>query len=317
MAYVRLNREVREEIRCLLSTDEDLSWSEMGRRVGFHRSTIQREVDRNGGRDRYRAFASEARAAGLARGRCRFKFDTDKQLANRVTESLKKGYAPAAVARRVGGVCAETIYRAVYEGRLGLKPEKVLRYRHRKRRHRHLRQPTNSGNYLGAFTPISARPDSVNGRLEVGHWEGDLIAGPANRSAITTLTERVSRLEVGLKLPNGHSADATIERLSTWIESHHGVIKSLTWDRGAEMTRWEHLTNTYGIAVYFCDPKSPQQRASNENANRQLRFWFPRHQDLSIYTQGDIDHACHILNTTPRRIHNWATAQDIYNQTAH
>ena len=313
MAYVRLDREVREEIRCLLAVDRELSWSEIGRRVGFHRSTIQREVVSNGGRRDYRAFAGHQRATRLAR-RCRFKFDSDPKLAAKVKESLEEGYAPAAVARIHGGVCAETIYRAVYEGRLDVKADEVLRYRHRKRRHRWHRQPRNDGNYLGNYTPISVRPHTVNNRLEVGHWEGDLITGTKNQSAIITLTERVSRFQVALELPQGHTADATMERLCDWIENHSGLFVSLTWDRGAELARWERLTDTFGIAVYFCDPKSPWQRASNENANRQLRFWFPRRTDLSIYTQADLDRACHILNTTPRRIHNWATATDIYHQ---
>jgi IS30 family transposase len=221
------------------------------------------------------------------------------------------GYSPYAAAQQTS-VCAETIYRGIYTGRLGVDPTAVLRTRRPKRRHRHLRQPTSDGNYLGAFTPISARPEIIENRTQVGHWEGDLITGTANQSAIITLTERHTRYQVALTLPDGHSADHTITQLTHWVSTHSGIVLSLTWDRGAELTRWTRLRDHHGITVYFCDPKSPWQRATNENANRQLRFWFPRRTDLSIYTQTDLNRACHILNTTPRRIHNNQTAQHIY-----
>ena len=298
---------------CALSADRGVSWSEIARQVGCHRSTVQREVTRNGGRDAYSAQAAHRRARHLAT-RSRFVFDTDRGLAGEVRRLLVAGYSPFAVACAVGVVCAETIYQGIYSGRLGLDPARVLRTRRPKRRHRHLRQPTSDGNYLGTFTPIRHRPRVVNDRAEFGHWEGDLITGTANQSAIITLTERVTRYQVALTLPDGHSADRTMDRLTRWVTDQSHRIRSLTWDRGAELTRWTRLRDHHGINVYFCDPKSPWQRASNENANRQLRFWFPRRTDLSIYTQADADRACHILNTTPRRIHNNHTAQYLYHQ---
>jgi len=227
---------------------------------------------------------------------------------------LVTGYSPYAVAHQLGVLCAETIYQGIYSGRLGVDPTVVLRTRRPKRRHRHLRQPTSDGNYLGAFTPIGERPTVVNAREVFGHWEGDLITGTANQSAIITLIERVTRYQVALTLPKGHSADHTMSRLTHWLDTHQAPVHSLTWDRGAELTRWNQLRDHHRITVYFCDPKSPWQRASNENANRQLRFWFPRRTDLSIYTQDDLNQACDIINTTPRRIHNNHTAQHLYHQ---
>jgi IS30 family transposase len=297
---------------CALAMDRSVSWSVLARRVGCHRSTIEREVTRNGGRDDYSAQGAQRRARHLAT-RSRFIFDTDQSLAGEVRRLLVAGYSPFAVARTVGVVCAETIYQGIYSGRLGLDPTRVLRTRRPKRRHRHLRQPTSDGNYLGTFTPISQRPTAVEDREEFGHWEGDLITGTANQSAIITLIERVTRYQVALTLPDGHSADHTMDRLTHWL-TDQTPVRSLTWDRGAELTRWKRLQDHHGIDVYFCDPKSPWQRASNENANRQLRFWFPRRTDLSIYTQEDLNRACDIINTTPRRIHNNHTAQHLYHQ---
>lgn len=309
MPHFRLSDGARELIMCWLAADREVSWSALARQVGCHRSTIQREVDRNGGRDSYSARAAQQRARRLA-SRSRFRFETDPDLADEVRRLLVAGYSPYAVAHQLGVLCAETIYRGIYSGHLGLDPSMVLHTRRPKRRHRHLRQPTSDGNYLGAFTPIGERPKMVEEREEFGHWEGDLITGTKNQSAIITLTERVTRYQVALNLPHGHSAEHTMNRLTDWLKSHP-PIWSLTWDRGAELTRWTHLTN-HGINVYFCDPKSPWQRASNENANRQLRFWFPRRTDLNIYTQADLNAACHIINTTPRRIHNNHTAQHLY-----
>lgn len=316
MAGFRLGRATREEIMCLLAADRDTSWSQIARRVGCHRSTVQREVTRNGGRSNYSSHEAQQRATRSACRR-RFLFDIDPGLADEVRGWLIQGYSPYAAAVFTGRVCAETIYRAVYDGRLGVTPAQVLRTRRVKRRHRHLRQPTSDGNYLGAFLTIWDRPAHIENRLEIGHWEGDLITGSKNQSAMITLIERSTRFQAVRVLPHGHSADATIAALHKWVTIHEGPLLSLTWDRGAELTRWIQLVEDYNIAVYFCDPKSPGQRASNENGNRQLRSWFTRRSDLSRYTQTDADHAAHILNTTPRRIHNNATAHDLYNKTAH
>ena len=311
MTGFRLDREAREVIMCQLATDKDMAWTQIARVVGCHRSTIEREVTQNGGRNAYSAHVGHRRALQRRR-RSRFRFDLDPELAATVRQLLVVGYSPYAVAHITGAVCAETIYQGIYSGRLGLEARCVLRTRRPRRRHRHLRQPTNSGNYLGNFTPIAARPHHIETRDTIGHWEGDLITGTANRSAIVTLTERHSRYQVALELPNGHTADATITRIHQWLNTHNGPVRSLTWDRGAELTRWTQLRDRHGIAVYFCDPRSPWQRATSENANRQLRFWFPRRTDLSIYTQDDLNRACHILNTTPRRIHNNHTAHHLY-----
>ncbi len=314
MACLRLGHQERETIMCLLVSDRDLSWSEIGREVGFHRSTVQREVTRNGGRGNYSAQRAHRRCRKQASKRSKFRFDTDPNLTAEVRRLLIGGYSPYAVAQMTGKVSTETIYQGIYSKRLGVDPSQILRTRRPKRRHRHLRQPTSDGNYLGNFTPIASRPQHIEQRDRVGHWEGDLITGTKNQSAIITLIERRSRYQVALELSRGHSADSTITRIRQWIDSNPGPVRSITWDRGAELTRWTQLTEHHNITVYFADPKSPWQRASIENANRQLRFWFPRRTDLSIYTQGDLDQACHILNTTPRRLHNGVTANHIYHQ---
>ena len=314
MTYSRLDHQGRELILCELAADRDVSFTHIGAKVGCHRSTVQREVVGNGGRHGYSAFQAHAEALENTK-RKPWRFAKNPALTTEVRLLLVAGYSPYAVAARTE-VCTETIYQGIYSGSLGLDPRDVLRTRRPDRRHRRDKQPTSDGNYLGDFTPISERPDHINDRSESGHWEGDLITGARNQTAIVTLTERVSRFQCALELPNGHGTKAVIAALSQWIETHPFEIESLTWDRGAELTNWPDLKDHHNIDVYFCDPKSPWQRPSNENANRQLRFWFRRGSDLSIWTQNEIDRVCHILNTTPRRIHNQATAQNIYHTKA-
>ena len=230
-------------------------------------------------------------------------------------DQLVAGYSPWSIAQDVP-VCAETIYQGVYSGVLDVDPEQVLRSKpaRKKRKHRHLRQPTSDGDYLGDITKISDRPDEINKRTTFGHWEGDLICGASNQSAVISLTERRSRYQHLIELPNGHKSVEVVSAISQWIESHDRTIESLTWDRGAELTNWKDLRDNHGIDIYFCDPKSPWQRGTNENQNRQIRFWLHKGTDLSTHNQDYLDHICHILNTTARRIHNGATAHHIYQQ---
>ena len=314
MAYLRLGHEARELIMCLLVSDPDVSWTEVGHQVGFHRSTIQREVARNGGRHTYSARRAQRRCREQASRGSGFRFDREPDLAAEVRRLLVAGYSPYAIAYMTGQVCTETIYQGIYSKRLGLESREVLRTRRPKRRHRRDKRPSSEGNYLGDFVPISERPIEIENRNSVGHWEGDLITGALNQSAVVTLVERHSRYECALELPNGHGTTAVIAALSEWLQTHQRPVVSLTWDRGAELTKWTHLVEGHGIDIYFCDPKSPWQRATAENQNRQLRFWLRKGSDLTVHNQNDLNRICHILNTTPRRLHNGATAQHIYQQ---
>lgn len=310
----RLSVSEREVIMVELASVETPNWTRIGKRLGRHRSTIQREVTRNGGPRAYSAHTAEQRAQQHA---CRrsTKFQRDPVLAKTVRGELIAGYSPYSVSIRIGQrVRHETIYKGVYDGTLGVAPETVLRTRRTRRKHRHLRQLPNDGNYLGDFTTIHDRPAYINRRLEVGHWEGDLLCGSKNQSAMVTLVERVTRYVVALELPDGHGATATMDALTTWVGSHPYRVKSITWDRGAELTQWQRLTTNHNIAVFFCDPHSPWQNASIEHVNGLLRYWFAKRTDLSIWTQHHINHVTNILNHTHRRSLNNHTAHHRYHQ---
>ena len=212
-------------------------------------------------------------------------------------------------------VCAETIYRACYDrtGRRGLAARSWTRLprQHRRRKPRG-RTEQAKRSALGEFRPLAERPAKADTRAEPGHWEGDLIIGKANRTAVATLVERTSRHTLVVPLPGGYSAPATARAVSAALArqpSH--MVKTLTWDQGREMARWADIEKNLAIEVYFCEPRSPWQRPTNEQTNGLLRRWLPKSTDLNI---GPVrlaiieDH----LNTMPRRIHNWNSAQTAY-----
>jgi transposase, IS30 family len=150
---------------------------------------------------------------------------------------------------------------------------------------------------------LAERPAEVTDRRQPGHWEGDLIIGAKMASAIGTLVERVTRFLVLVHLPHGYKApqlrDALIAQ-TTLIPA--ALRKTLTWDQGREMVLHEQIAAATGFDVFFCDPHAPWQRASNENTNGLLRQYFPKHSDLSIYTDADLQRVATRLNDRPRLI---------------
>jgi transposase, IS30 family len=212
-------------------------------------------------------------------------------------------------------VCHETIYKivnaCVWEN---VTPQTCLRSRQPRPPKRH-HQPKKTGVIKPDAPHITSRSPAATARTEIGHWEGDLIIGKANKSAMITLAERQTGYAETIVLPHGYNAAIIAGALTTWTQSKPPVhLQSLTWDRGTEMAHWETLTEHTGLHIFFCDPHSPWQRPVNENLNSQLRWWFPKGTDLHNITQEQADNACHILNNQPRRAHNNLTAHTRYHQ---
>jgi transposase, IS30 family len=308
----------REQIFVMLVADRQVSWVVVGAHLGRSPSTIQREVERNQGRQRYSPSDAQQRAVTCSLRPKAWRRD-DPVLEAFASTRLKDGMSPWAVAflATANGmrVCHETLYQIVNMRAWDqVTPQACLRSRRPRRTQRH---HTPRPGALGVDAPhISIRPAAAAERAESGHYEGDLIIGAGNKSAMITLADRKTGYGETIVLPTGYSADNVINALSEWVSTKNDVcLRSLTWDRGSEMAHWSALTMQWALPIYFCDPHSPWQRPVNENFNRQLRWWFPKGTDLTHITQTQADRARHILNHQPRRAHHGQTAHHRYTQS--
>lgn len=292
------------------------SYAGIGVMIGRSKSVVWREVERNRGPDGSYWAPIAHRAAHERRRRPKaFKLHQNPALCGRIEAWMDDGWSPGLIAAllrrqhhgttaaaRMERVSHETIYRALYvQTRGGLRKDLAAKLA-TKRRARRPQGGTRRGAslYREAFT-ISQRPAEVADRAVPGHWEGDLICGTANGSAVGTLVERSTRFVILLHLPGRHDADsvatAMIREMSKLPEH---LRRSLTWDRGSEMAGYRDIQLALDMPVYFCDPHSPWQRGSNENTNRLLRFWLEKGTDLSTYTAADLARIAETLNKRPR-----------------
>jgi len=202
----------------------------------------------------------------------------------------------------------EAIYQALYvQGRGALRRELTACLRTgRALRVPRARTRRRGKGFIGPEIMISQRPAEADDRAVPGHWEGDLIIGKANRSAIGTLVERQTRFVMLVALPHGRTAEAVRAALAERVLGLPVELRrSLTWDRGSEMAEHVRFTVETGVQVYFCDPHSPWQRGSNENTNGLLRQYFPKGTDLSVHDQADLDAVARQLNGRPRQTLGW------------
>jgi IS30 family transposase len=310
----RLSFVEREEI--FAGICRGLSDSEIARGLGRHRSTIGREIARCGGRRRYRPLRAEQLAGQLARRPKATKLASDPELLAAVEAGLRRRWSPQQISARLRHdhrgreamrISHETIYRSLYvQSRGELRRELTAQLRTGRSTRKTRGRAETRGRIVGMVS-IAERPPEADDRRVPGHWEGDLIIGAHNRSAVATLVERHTRYVLLARLPGRTSfavTDALRERISA-LPAH--LLKSLTWDQGAELAAHQRFTAATGIQVYFCDPRSPWQRASNENTNGLLRQYLPRSADLAEYTQIDLDQIAAELNGRPRKTLDWHT----------
>lgn len=307
-----------------------LSFAAIGRRLGKVTSTISREVNRNGGRDSYRAVAADRATCERARRPKATKFEQHPTLATVVEDWLQLNWSPEEISGRLKlefpddatmRVVPETIYQALFvQGRAGLNKELVKHLRsHRKRRRPHTVTARNNdhGSRIADKVMISQRPAEADDRAVPGHWEGDLIIGKAGRSHTGTLVERTTGLVMLIALPNDRRAPTVAAALQRQIVTlPEQLRRSITWDQGSEMADHATFTIATGIPIYFCDPHSPWQRGTNENTNGLLRQYLPRNTDLSVHSQADLDDIAAELNNRPRKRHGFLTPLEMFNQVA-
>ncbi len=281
-------------------------------RIGKSYQTVYREIARNRKPDgRYQPWYAHGQAHQRRRRTRPRAVEVDDQLRAAIASKLAKHWSPAQISRwlrrrwpeRAGWhLCHETIYESTYRGLIVATDLQTLRtgrtYRHQRGRGRtrdgSLRQSTN-------MKSIHDRPAVVETRTQVGHWEGDLITGAANRSAIATLVERKTRLTILVPIRGGHSAlnvgDALIDVFAALPPM---LRRTLTWDQGNEMFHHERIESATGVGIYFADPHSPWQRPSNENTNGLLRQYFPKGTDLNLATDDRLREVADELNDRPR-----------------
>jgi IS30 family transposase len=212
-------------------------------------------------------------------------------------------------------VSHETIYRSLFvQGRGALRKE-LTRCLRTGRAQRRPRGRTIGGGHLTDMVLISDRPGEVADRAVPGHWEGDLIVGKNGKSAIGTLVERQTRFVMLMNLSKGrlavHVRNALADKVRDLPEQ---LRQSLTWDRGKEMGEHVRFTVATGVQVYFCDPRSPWQRATSENSNGLLRQYFPKGTDLAVYNQAQLDAIAAELNGRPRQTLGWMTPSEAFSR---
>ena len=213
-------------------------------------------------------------------------------------------------------VSHETIYKTLYIQTRGALKKELQKHLRTQRVVRKSKHATLKGKGLGKIVdavPISERPSNVEDRAVPGHWEGDLIQGSGN-SFIATLVERHSRYVMLVKVPNNKTKPVIEALIKQANKLPAELYKSLTWDRGCELTNHKDFTLATDIQVYFCDPQSPWQRGSNENTNRLLRQYFPKGTNLNEHSQIRLNQVARQLNERPRKTLEYETPAERFNQ---
>ncbi|WP_439956002.1 IS30 family transposase [Nocardia yamanashiensis] len=288
-------------------------------RIGKHKSTVSREVTAHTVEGSYLPYRANQTAARSRRRPKPAKLVTHHALRAEVARGLARRRSPEQISHRLRKdfpddesmrVSHETIYQALYlQARGGLKREIAQALRSGRTRRATRRGPDHrTSRFTDTMILISDRPAEIDDRAVPGHWEGDLIMGTANKTAIGTLVERSTRYTMLIHLPEGHHAEAVRDGLVAAISSLPAHLRgSLTWDQGSEIARHKQFSMATGMPVYFCDPASPWQRGSNENTNGLLRQYFPKGTDLSLHTPEDLEHVAQQLNDRPRKTLDWDT----------
>ena len=305
-----LSFEEREEISRGIARGR--SARAIARALRRSHTTIAREINRCGGRRRYRAHAAEREASRRARRPRPTKLELSPELRRVVEGRLQKDHSPQQIAgwlrlqypeNEEMRVSHETIYRALYVQARGTLKRELTRHLRTGRGRRFARSQSSKGQgqgKLSGMVMISERPPEVEDRAVPGHWEGDLLIG-TRTNAIATLVERQTRYCQLVALPEGSGAEEVADALMRSITTLPAQLRrSLTWDQGSEMAEHRRFSVEAGLPVYFCDPRSPWQRGSNENTNGLLRQYFPKGESLDGVSQERLDEVARKLNGRPR-----------------
>ena len=317
-AVAALRVEEREEISRGIAAG--LSLRSIARTLGRSPSTVCREIERNGGWRAYRAARADKLAWERALRPKRCRLACHGRLRWRVAQKLALQWSPQQIAGWLKRqypddpdmqISHEAIYRSLFIQSRGVL-KKALMAHLRTRRQMRLAKGARTGKGHGQIidmVSIRERPAEADDRAVPGHWEGDLLTG-AGDTHIATLVERHSRFTMLVKLKRKDSATVVAALAQQIVKLPEELRRSLTWDQGKEMARHQSFTLATDVQVYFCDPRSPWQRGSNENTNGLLRQYLPRSTDLSRISQSQLNAIALRLNQRPRKTLDFETPAD-------
>jgi transposase, IS30 family len=298
----------------------------IARRLGRAPSTISRELRRNAERDGgYRATTAHAMSYERASRPKPAKLATNLRLRELVQDDLRRRFSPEQIAGRLRRrfpdepemwVSAETIYQSLYVQSRGALKRELTRYLRTGRALRKPgRQPGQRKNRIPDMVSIAERPPEADDRRVPGHWEGDLLIGKRNQTAIGTLVERSSGFAMLVPLPDGYKPEHVAPALARKVQTlPQALRRSLTWDQGPEMRDWKQVHVDAGIEVFFCDPHAPWQRGTNENTNGLLRQYFPKGTDLARHSAEELAAVADALNSRPRKTLRWRTPAEVLDE---
>lgn len=312
MTYTELS--VTERATIQVSRAQGFSQRAIARLINRSPSTVSREIRRNqeagGG---YSAHVAQQHMQARRQAcRPRRKLLPGSERFELVVHMLRERLSPEQIAGKLrhmkipslrdAYVCRETIYNAIYALPVGeLRKELIICLRQGKTTRRPRSGGVDRRGQIPEMLSIHVRPPEIEDRLMPGHWEGDLIKGKANASAVGTLVERTSGYLMLIKM-NDATATSAMEGFSAALNSMPlAVRKSMTYDQGREMARHAEISQKTGVAIYFCDPHSPWQRGSNENINGLIRQYLPKGTDLSVHSQEELNAIALQLNMRPRK----------------
>lgn len=322
--YNQLDYQDRQTIA--ISLEQGLSMRAIGRVLNRSAATISREIARNSGGSGYSCrYAQQRQVRRRRHGRPAPKLIAGNPLFESITELLRLRWSPQQIAAHLAKLhpsestqraSHETIYNVIYAQPRGeLRKELIACLRMARAKRWPRCKGEDRRGHMADMLSIHVRPPEVEDRQLPGHWEGDLIKGALNQSAVGTLVERNTRLLILVKLPHPNPSTAA-HVLQAFTDKLNAVAKpmrkTLTYDRGKEMSHHQQLSANTGIAVYFCDPHSPWQRGTNENTNGLIRQFLPKGTDLSVYSQEQLDGIADLMNARPRKTLDWHTPHEVY-----
>jgi len=310
--YIQLTPSERHRFHAFI--EMGYTMTEIARRMNRHRSTLYRELKRNQTAEGYHPHIAQKKT--LARKQRPCYIQKNPTLRRYLIGRLKAGWSPEQIVgrlKRKGSkhiVCPETIYRYIYKHNHKL--HQYLPYKKPKRRKPYSRK--NHKCRYGNHRLITNRPDYVNSRKRIGHWEGDGIEFKGNRNQIiVTLLERKTRFVKLIKVETKSSAVVMRKIYDALNGLPEGMFKSITFDQGSEFSNHSMLEENLNCRVYYCHPHSPWEKGSNENINGRLRRFLPKKADIMLLTEEKISKVEQAVNNTPRKFHGYRTAREVFN----